>query len=86
MVMKMIVNVILVVLAFSWISGVSAEKKSGSKSPESIVTCAADATSYLIFGESKHGLLNMTQTNALLVLVLWKIKGAKLLILLWGTH
>ena len=59
--MKMIVNVILVVLAFSWISGVSAEKKSGSKSPESIVTCAADATSYLIYGESISENINAGQ-------------------------
>ena len=38
--MKMIVSVMLIVLGFSWISGVSADKQ-GKQSPESFMTCAS---------------------------------------------
>ena len=44
--MKMIMNVILVVIAFSWISGVSAGNGSGKQSPESIVTCSGAGTTH----------------------------------------
>ena len=39
--MKMIMSAILVVFVFTWISGVSADKKSGKQSPESFVSCAS---------------------------------------------
>ena len=41
--MKIIVGVALIVFAFSWVSGVSANKKKNS-SPESIVTCGEGNT------------------------------------------
>jgi len=49
--MKMIMNVILVVLAFAWISGASADKGSKHKgldkqSPESSVTCSNNGTTH----------------------------------------
>ena len=37
--MKVIINVILAVLAFTWISGVSAGNGSNNQSPESMMTC-----------------------------------------------
>lgn len=40
-VVKMILNILLVALAFAWISGVSADNGSGKQSPESFMTCAS---------------------------------------------
>ena len=42
--MKKIIISILAILAFSWVSGVSAGKYPGKDSPESVLTCAADET------------------------------------------
>jgi len=39
--MKMIMNIILVVLAFSWISGASADNRAKKQSPESFVMCGS---------------------------------------------
>ena len=54
--MKKIVISLLAVLAFSWASGVAAEQ-----SPESIVTCSANATPYLVLGESIPETINAEQ-------------------------
>jgi hypothetical protein len=59
--MKIVMNVILVVLAFAWISGVSADKGSKKQSPESIVTCAIAGGSYLILSRSVHDTINTGQ-------------------------
>ena len=50
--MKKLVIAILVVVAFCWISVVSAENRRGEESPESIVTCVNNA------GHGPHRLLN----------------------------
>jgi hypothetical protein len=39
--MKTIMNVLLVIVAFAWITGVSADKGSRKQSPESILTCVS---------------------------------------------
>jgi len=59
--MKMFVNVILVVLAFSWISGVSADSRLKKQSPESIVTCGIAGGSYLVLSHSVHQSINTGQ-------------------------
>lgn len=39
--MKLIINIMLIVLAFTWLSGVSADKGMKKQSAESFVTCAS---------------------------------------------
>jgi hypothetical protein len=54
--MKKIIILIFAVLAFSWTPVVSAEQ-----SPESIVSCSANATPYLVLGESIPETINAEQ-------------------------
>jgi hypothetical protein len=58
--MKIIMNVILVVLAFAWASSASAGNGSKQQSPESIVSCGMAGT-YLVTGQSVHETINTGQ-------------------------
>jgi hypothetical protein len=59
--MKRIMNVILVVLTFTLVSGVSADNRSKNPSPESIVTCGAVAQPYRMLGVSIPESINAEQ-------------------------
>ena len=57
--MKMIINVVLVVLAFTWASGGYAGNWSKKQSPESIVTCSSLDYTYLVLHRSVSSSINL---------------------------
>ena len=62
--MKLFLNLLMVVIAFTWIPGVSADNQSKKYSPESIVTCqTVGPSNYGVVALSVPAAINTEQCN-----------------------